>query len=132
MIKMKLVPRNYYLDDLFNNFFEGDENKMRCDIYETDGNYNLELDMHGFTKDDINIEFNKGTLTISADKKVENEEKEDKKYIRRERFYGKVSRSFYLGDIEEESIKAEFKDGTLKVIAPKKDENISKKVIDID
>ena len=58
--------------------------------------------------------------------------KKTKKYIRRERFYGKVSRSFYLGDIEEESIKAEFKDGTLKVIAPKKDENISKKVINID
>ena len=62
----------------------------------------------------------------------EKEEKDDKKYIRRERFYGKVSRSFYLGDIEEENIKAEFKDGTLKVIAPKKDENVSKKIINID
>ena len=88
--------------------------------------------MPGFTKDDINIEFNKGTLTISAEKKEEKEEKDEKKYIRRERFYGKLSRSFYLGDIEEENIKAEFKDGTLRVIAPKKDENISKKVINID
>ena len=69
---------------------------------------------------------------IGAEKKQEKEEKEDKKYIRRERFYGKVSRSFYLGDIDEDGIKAEFRDGTLKVVAPKKDENISKKVINID
>ena len=71
-------------------------------------------------------------LQLVLKKKDEKEEKDDKKYIRRERFYGKVSRSFYLGDIEEENIKAEFKDGTLRVTAPKKDENISKKVINID
>ena len=133
-----MLPRKMFLDDMFDSFLDSETPKMKCDIYELDNNYNLELDMPGFTKDDIKIEFNKGTLTISADKKVENEEKEDrttkedKKYIRRERFYGKVSRSFYLGDIEEENIKAEFKDGTLKVTAPKKDENISKKVINID
>ena len=104
---MNLIPRKYYLDDIFDNFLSvPEESNMKCDIYETDGNYNLELDMPGFTKDDINIEFNKGTLTISAEKKDEKEEKDDKKYIRRERFYGKVSRSFYLGDIEEENIKA--------------------------
>ena len=127
-----MLPRKMFLDDMFDSFLESETPKMKCDIYEKDGNYNLELDMPGFTKDDIDIEFNKGTLTISAEKRDEKEEKEDKKYIRRERFYGKVSRSFYLGDIEEENIKAEFKDGTLRVTAPKKDENISKKIINID
>ncbi len=127
-----MLPRKMFLDDMFDSFLESETPKMRCDIYEADGSYNLELDMPGFTKDDINIEFNKGTLTISAEKNTNKEEKDDKKYIRRERFYGKVSRSFYLGDIEEENIKAEFKDGTLKVTAPKKDENVSKKVINID
>ena len=125
-----MLPRKMFLDDMFDSFLDSETPKMKCDIYELDNNYNLELDMPGFTKDDIKIEFNKGTLTISADKKVENEEKEDKKYIRRERFYGKVSRSFYLGDIEEENIKAEFKDGTLKITVPKKEET-SKKVIEV-
>ncbi len=127
-----MLPRKMFLDDMFDNFLESETAKMKCDIYENDGAYNLELDMPGFTKDDIKIEYNKGTLTISAEKKNEKEENSDKHYIRRERFYGKLSRSFYLGDIEEETIKAEFKDGTLKVVAPKKDENVSKKVINID
>ncbi|MDE5539313.1 MAG: Hsp20/alpha crystallin family protein [Bacilli bacterium] len=127
-----MLPRKMFLDDMFDNFLESETSKMKCDIYENDGAYNLELDMPGYTKSDINIEYNKGTLTISAEKKHSEEDKDNKKYIRRERFYGKLSRSFYLGDIDEESIKAEFKDGTLKVVAPKKDENISKKVINID
>ncbi len=127
-----MLPRKMFLDDMFDSFLESEPVKMKCDIYEEDGAYNLELDMPGFNKDDIVLEYNKGTLTISAEKKESTEEKEDKKYIRRERFYGKVSRSFYLGDIEEEDIKAEFKDGTLKVIAPKKKEDISKKIINID
>ena len=121
-----MLPRKMFLDDMFDSFLESETTKMKCDIYEVNGAYNLELDMPGFTKDDINIEYNKGTLTISAERNDEKEEKDDKKYIRRERFYGKLSRSFYLGEIDEEAIKAEFKDGTLKVVAPKKDENISK------
>lgn len=126
-----MLPRKMFLDDMFDNFLESESTKMKCDIYESDNAYNLELDMPGFNKNDISIEYNKGNLVISAEKKdVKNEE--NKKYIRRERVYGKLSRSFYLGDIEEEAIKAEFKDGTLKVIAPKKDENISKKIINID
>lgn len=127
-----MLPRKMFLDDMFDTFLESDNAKMKCDIYEANNAYNLEMDVPGFEKSDINIEYNKGTLTITAEKREEQEEKDDKKYIRRERFYGKLSRSFYLGDIEEENIKAEFKDGTLKVVAPKKDENISKKVINID
>lgn len=128
-----MLPKKMFLDDMFDSFLESETTKsMKCDIYESENAYNLELDIPGFNKNDIKIEYNKGTLTIGAEKKQEKEEKEDKKYIRRERFYGKVSRSFYLGDIDEDGIKAEFRDGTLKVVAPKKDENISKKVINID
>lgn len=127
-----MLPRKMFLDDMFDSFLESETPKMRCDIYESEGAYNLEMDVPGFNKDEINIEYNKGTLTINAEKKEEKEEKDDKKYIRRERFYGKLTRSFYLGDIEEENIKAEFKDGTLKVVAPKKDENMNKKIINID
>lgn len=127
-----MLPRKMFLDDMFDNFLESENPRMKCDIYEKDNTYILEMDVPGFEKDDINIEYNKGNLTISAEKHEEKNEKDDKKYIRRERFYGKLSRSFYLGEIDEEAIKAEFKHGTLKIVAPKKDENISKKVINID
>lgn len=127
-----MLPRKMFLDDMFDNFLESESPKMKCDIYEKDNTYILEMDVPGFKKEDIKIEYNKGNLTITAEKNEEKDEKDEKKYIRRERFYGKLTRSFYLGDIDEEGIKAEFKHGTLKVIAPKKDENISKKVISID
>lgn len=127
-----MLPRKMILDDMFDSFLESENPKMKCDIYEVDQAYHLEMDVPGFTKNDIKIEYNKGTLTISAEKKEEIEDHDDKKYIRRERFYGKLSRSFYLGDIVEENIKAEFKDGTLIVVAPKKDENTNKKIIPID
>lgn len=127
-----MLPRKMFLDDMFDSFLESETPKLKCDIYEENNAYNLEMDIPGFKKEDIKIEYNKGTLTISAEKSDEKEDKEEQKYIRRERFFGKLSRSFYIGDIEEENIKAEFKDGTLKVIAPKKDESVSKKVINID
>lgn len=127
-----MLPRKMFLDDMFDNFLESESPKMKCDIYEKDNTYILEMDVPGFKKEDIKIEYNKGNLTITAEKNEEKDEKDEKKYIRRERFYGKLTRSFYLGDIDDEGIKAEFKHGTLKVIAPKKDENISKKVISID
>lgn len=133
---MSLIPRIFYPDE----FLEGwDDLKparfsdMKCDIYESDGNYNIEMDIPGYDKKDIKIECDEGLLTITAEKKNEKEEKdEDKKYIRRERSYGKVSRSFNLNDIDEDNIKAEFKDGILKITVPKTEEVETKKVIEID
>lgn len=127
-----MLPRKMFLDDVLDNYFEKEGTKMKCDIYETDNTYNLILDMPGYNKDDIQIECDNGTISISAEKSEETNEDDSKKYIRRERFYGKISRSFYLGEVDEEGIKAEFKDGTLKVVAPKKNENTSKKFINID
>lgn len=128
---MKLVPKTYYLDDLFDNFFVGDDNKMKCDIYEEEGKYHIEMDIPGFKKDEIKIECNKGNITITAEKEENKEETENKKYIRHERVYGKYQRSFYLGDIEEDNIEAKFEDGILAVCVPKKDENMTKKYIEV-
>ena len=127
---MRLLPRSYYLDDLFDNFLSSEDSKMRCDIYESEGKYHIEMDIPGFNKDEIKIECNKGNIVITAEKKDE-EKEEDKKYLRRERSYGKYSRSFYLGDIEEDGINAEFSNGTLHITVPKVDENKDKKYIDI-
>ena len=125
-----MLPSRFFLDNALDNFF-ADNDKMKCDIYEKDGIYHVEMDLPGFSKDDIKIEVNNGNLTISAEKSNEDEE-EDKKYYRRERRYGKYSRSFYLGEVDEEKINAAFNNGTLTISIPKIDEEKAKKYIDIE
>lgn len=126
---MKLIPRKYYLDDFFDNL--EDSNSMKCDIYEKDGDYHIEMDIPGFEKKDISIECDNGNLTITAEKE-ESENDKSKRYIKRERTYGKYQRSFYLGDVEEDKIKAEFKNGMLTIVVPQKEEKNTKKQIKIE
>ena len=97
---------------------------MKCDIYEKDNTYYLEMDIPGFDKSDINIEIDDNDyLTITAEKSSDKEEKDEgKNYIRKERNYGKYQRSFYVGDIDKEGIDANFENGILKVTMPKKEE----------
>ncbi len=128
---MNIIPRKFYLDDLFDNFVEGDSSKMKCDIYEENNIYFIEMDIPGFQKEDIQIECNNGNLVISAEKTKKEEENNSKKYIRRERIYGKYTRSFYLGDVDEENISAEFIDGILKLTIPKQPEKDQRKFIEI-
>lgn len=131
---MSLIPRNFYLDDIFEDFNKvAKTNQMKCDIYEKDGKYNIEMDIPGFDKQDIRIECQDGILSVTAEKKSDSEEtSDDKEYLRRERFYGKVSRSFTFNDINEEAISAEFNNGILKIVIPKTDKTESKKVIEIN
>ena len=130
---MDLIPRRFYLDDIFDDFVPTRRNdNMKCDIYEKDGNYHIEMDVPGFKKEDISIEVDDGYLTISAEKNCENnEEDEDKNYIRRERSYNSYKRSFYLGDLDQDSIEAKFNDGMLNITVPKKEVTNNKKKIDI-
>ena len=128
---MNIVPRKFYLDELFDNFLEGDSSKLKCDIYEENNTYFIEMDIPGFTKDDIKIECNNGNLVISAEKTSKEEEDTNKKYIRRERIYGKYTRSFYLGEVDEEHIEAAFVDGMLKLGIPKIAERDTRKFIEI-
>ena len=127
---MRLLPRSYYLDDLFDNFLSSEDSKMRCDIYESEGKYHIEMDIPGFNKDEIKIECNKGNIVITAEKKDE-EKEEDKKYLRRERVYGKYQRSFYLGDIVEDEIEASFDNGILHIVVQKVEDKESKKYIEV-
>ncbi len=118
-----------FLDDMEPKKFD---KMMKCDIYEENGMYHILMDAPGFKREDISIEFHKGDLKIVLAHK-ENK-KDDKKYVRRERTsFTRCERSFYLGDIDEDKIKAEFKDGILKISVPKDDKReTSKKVINID
>lgn len=129
---MNLIPRKYYLgDDFFDDFFSPTlKDEMKCDVYEEEGNYHIELDVPGYDKEDINIECDNGYLTITATKSEESNE-QSRNYIRRERKTGSFSRSFYVGDIDPEAIEAEFKKGTLNVIVPKIEEKPTKKQITI-
>ncbi len=96
---------------------------MKTDIREHDGGYELDVDLPGFKKDEINVELENGYLTISAAKGLDKDEQDKKgKYIRRERYAGAMQRSFYVGDeVTQEDIKARFEDGILRVSIPKKD-----------
>ena len=97
---------------------------MKTDIKETDGGYQLMIDLPGFKKDEVKVSLEDGYLTISAEKGLDKDEKEKKHghYIRRERYTGACARSFYVGsDVTREDIKGEFRHGILKLDIPKKD-----------
>lgn len=126
---MKLIPRNYFLDDVFEDF-NSNNNSMKCDVYEKDDAYNIEVDVPGFKKEDINIDVDNGYLTIKASKHFDETEK-GKNYICRERRYGKFERSFYLGDLKTDDVEASFENGTLKIKVPKVEDSKDKKRIEI-
>ena len=126
---MKLIPRNYFLDYVFEDF-NSNNNSMKCDVYEKDGAYNIEVDVPGFKKEDINIDVDNGYLTVKASKHFDETEK-TKNYICRERRYGKFERSFYLGDLKTDDVEASFENGTLKIRVPKIEESKDKKRIEI-
>ena len=95
---------------------------MKTDVRETDNSYELDVDLPGFKKDEIQVELENGYLTISAEKGLDKEDEKKGRYIRRERYAGACQRSYYVGeDITEEDIKAEFKHGILKLFVPKKE-----------
>ena len=128
-------------DRIFDDMFDFGEPRMHppkermdCDIYEKDGKYFVEASVFGFNKDEIKIESEDGSIIISAEKKEDSKEDGDnKKYLRRERhFHSKIQRAFYLGDIDEDNIKASFDNGLLKIEVPKKEIESSRKYIDIE
>ena len=97
-------------------------NVMKTDVKETDTGYEVDIDLPGFKKDEINAQLDNGYLTISAAKGLDKDEKDKKgKYIRKERYAGAMSRSFYVGEgITQEDIKAKYEDGILRLSVPKK------------
>lgn len=103
------------------------------DIYEEDKNYVFEADLPGFKKEDIKIDIKNNTLNISGERKSDSKVNEDN-YVRVERRYGRFSRSFTLPNIvDAEKIKANYKDGVLKLTVPKKEEALPKSIsIDVE
>ena len=121
-----------FMDDAFErNFFGGrnplygkhSKNLMKTDVKETETGYELDIDLPGFKKDEISANLEDGYLTVSAAKGVDKDEKDNEgRYIRRERYSGSMTRSFYVGNaVTEEDIKAKYEDGILSLSIPKKD-----------
>ena len=125
---MPSIFRKGFIDDVFeDDFFEDKLKKQssfgKTDIKELKDNYLLEIELPGFNKEDIKAEINNGYLIVTA---AHNENKDEKdkegKYIRKERYTGQFTRSFYIGDnITQEDIKGKFENGLLKLEVPKKE-----------
>lgn len=137
---MMLVPRRNF--DIFDSFFDdpffnSNENKMmKTDIKENENNYEVLIDLPGFNKEDIKMHIDNGYLVVSAKTNNEIDDKDENgKFIRKERYYGECSRSFYVGeDVKEENIKASYKNGTLNIEIPKleiEEKKSEKKYIEI-
>ena len=120
-------------DEMERSFFKNSLTEFRTDVSDNGDSFLVEAELPGFSKDDIHIDIDNDCLTISAERKYDNEDKDDKKnFIRRERYYGSYSRSFDVTGIDTDAIKAEYKDGVLNLTLPKKaPETPAAKKIDI-
>ena len=136
MLTPRIFTENLF-DDLFDDFpFRSLENvdrklygkhagrEMLTDVKEHENNYEVEIDLPGFKKEEITIELNEGYLTITASKGLDEDEKNKQgKIVRQERYAGVMQRSYYVGEqMTTEDIKAKYEDGVLKLEIPKKEE----------
>lgn len=131
-----LMP-SIFGEDLFDDFFHDfarpvghkatfhtpASNVMKTDVKETKEAFELDIDLPGYKKEDVQAELKDGYMVITAKQQTEKEEQDkEKNYVRRERYHGTCSRCFYVGeDVTEEDIKARFEDGILKITVPKKE-----------
>lgn len=124
---------NDILDEAFDSFFrpfyvDSESTFMKTDIKETEKEYVLDVEMPGYDKNDISLNFENGYLTVSAKKAAKSE---DTHYIRRERATS-CSRSYYMGDVDKTQIKAKYENGVLAVTIPKEKPQETKHTISID
>jgi len=123
-------------DDLFRGFFrpvrfegQAQQLQIKMDVKEDDKSYTVHADIPGVKKDDIHVTIDGNQVSISAEVKKEKEEKEGNKVLRSERYFGKVARSFALGqDIDEAASSAKYNDGVLELVLPKKQTAPTKKL----
>ena len=129
-----MVP-SIYGENMFDEFFDNNgffgshsplfgknsKNLMKTDVRETENSYELDVDLPGFKKDEVNVDLKDGYLTISAAKGVDKDQQDKAgKYIRQERYAGACSRTFYVGeDVEPEDVTAKFENGILQLSIPK-------------
>lgn len=138
-MKNELRERNYYglRDSLFDNIFfpyeHKESNMMKTDVKENENDYELQVEVPGVNKENISIDYENGYVTIAAKTNKSKDEKDKEgNYIRRERYSGSYSRSYYVGEVDRESIKAKLDNGVLSIIVPKAKAEEQKKEIAIE
>ena len=131
MVERSEDPFDALWNSFFNNVREHSEIVFRTDVKEKDDKYIIDAELPGMNKDDIKVEMENNYLTITANN--ENYEEEEKEgYIRKERKRGSYCRSFYIENIKEDEIEAEYNDGILEIRLPKEEQTVTKKkTIDI-
>ena len=134
MLMPSIFGEDLFNDDFMNGFKFPDVDKvlygkhasnvMKTDVRETESGYEVDIDLPGFKKDEISASLENGYLTISASKGLDkDEEQKDKKYVRRERYAGAMSRSFYVGEhVAVEDIHPKYENGILSFTVPKKEQ----------
>ena len=133
--KLTMLPvvfNEKMFDDLFDSDFFGGRNPlygrhaknlMKTDIREKEDGYEMAVDLPGFNKDEIKVEIKDGYMTVSANKDLDKDEADKKgRVIRRERYVGTCSRTFYVGDIKPEDVKAKYESGVLNIVLPKEEQ----------
>ncbi|AAO36934.1 Hsp20/alpha crystallin family protein [Clostridium tetani] len=134
------MKRDSYFDEFFDNFFNNDflvpikfpKNNFRADLKETNNEYIIEADLPGISKDAVKVNYSNNNLVISA-KREDIIENKDENYIRRERSYGEFKRAFYVDNVDENNIKASFKNGVLRINLTKlEDTTKARKQIEIE
>lgn len=121
-----------FFEDFFNDFKLTGSNlpsgMMKTDIKELDNNYVLSVELPGYDKDDVKVSLEDGYLTIETEKKSENEESNNEgKFIRKERYYGLMKRSYYVGDVTIDDLKGKFDKGILHLEIPKEVKKVPEK-----
>lgn len=137
-----LITRGFdnLFDDVFDSFFKPIAydrfvaTGMKTDIKDLDDRYELAIDVPGYEKEDLKLDLENGYLTVKAEKSAsdEKDKKEEGRYLRRERSYS-CSRTYYVGDVDKESVKAKYENGVLSVTVPKEKQKVIESTkIDID
>lgn len=118
------MPGKYIIDEFFD---ENDLNicNMKCDVYMKDEKYYIDIDVPGYDKTGLKVEYSNGYVSVTGTKQQINNE-EMKKYIKKERSYGVYKRQFYVGEIDPAKIVAKYKDGVLSLIVPKSKEEMTR------
>lgn len=127
---------DFFNDNLFSDFFRkpfiSGHNTMRTDFKEEENRYLLDIELPGLNKEDIKLSYEDGYLTVGVEKSENTEQKDEAgNYIRRERYYGNCSRSFYVGPTNEADITAAYNNGILNITVPKAETVDKKKIITI-
>ncbi|MEN6412287.1 MAG: heat shock protein Hsp18 [Veillonellales bacterium] len=126
----QVASRENFFNQMFDNFFKEDffapfttlgNSGFHVDLKETGSDYQVEADLPGIKKEDISLQYANNYLTIAAKRDEVKEDRAEENYLRRERHYGQFQRSFYVSNVADDKISAEFKDGVLKIVLPKQD-----------